>query len=212
MIVAGERRWRAAWAAGLREVPCIEMEVDESSIAEIALIENMQRKDLTPWEEADGLFALCYKFGYTHDDAAKKVGKSRTSVTEALSIASLPEEVREECRRAHIDVKSTLIQIARQPDVAAMLTLVREITDKGLKRDEARAARKIGNGEGSGDPYKRRKKDGVKFKYSLPGLRVRLELHFDQERVEGEDIIPTLREIISALEKESEVLISRNMG
>ena len=57
MIIAGERRWRAASAAGLREVPCIEMDVDAAAVAEIALIENMQRKDLTPWEEADGCVA-----------------------------------------------------------------------------------------------------------------------------------------------------------
>ena len=59
MIIAGERRWRAATAAGLHEVPCIEMEVDDHTVAEIALIENMQRKDLTIWEEADGLLSLC---------------------------------------------------------------------------------------------------------------------------------------------------------
>ena len=59
MIIAGERRWRAATAAGLTELPCIEMDVDDAGVAEIALIENMQRKDLTPWEEADGLRALC---------------------------------------------------------------------------------------------------------------------------------------------------------
>jgi len=59
MIIAGERRWRAATAAGLTEVPCIEMEIDEKTVAEIALIENMQRKDLTIWEEADGLLSLC---------------------------------------------------------------------------------------------------------------------------------------------------------
>ena len=55
MIIAGERRWRSAQKAGLKEVPCVEMEVDEGTVAEIALIENMQRKDLTVWEEADGL-------------------------------------------------------------------------------------------------------------------------------------------------------------
>src|SRR6266566_6882799 len=76
MIIAGERRWRAATAAGLSEVPCIEMEVDDRAVAEIALIENMQRKDLTIWEEADGLRALCDRFGYTHEDVARKVGKS----------------------------------------------------------------------------------------------------------------------------------------
>jgi ParB family transcriptional regulator, chromosome partitioning protein len=142
MIIAGERRWRAARAAGLREVPCIEMDVDERTVAEIALIENMQRKDLTPWEEADGLLALCERFGYTHEDVAKRVGKSRSTVTEALSIAALPHEIREECRRADINTKSTLLQIVRQPDTASMRRLVREVAEKGLTRDGARAARR----------------------------------------------------------------------
>ena len=79
MIIAGERRWRAAREAGVREVPCIEMDVDDRAVAEIALIENMQRKDLTTWEEADGLRALCERFGYTHEEVARKVGKSRST-------------------------------------------------------------------------------------------------------------------------------------
>ena len=74
------------------------MDVDDGTIAEIALIENMQRKDLTVWEEADGLLALCERFGYTHDDVARKVGKSSTTVTEAMSIARIPEDVREICK------------------------------------------------------------------------------------------------------------------
>src|SRR5207247_10912939 len=102
MIIAGERRWRAATAAGLTELPCIEMDVDDSAVAEIALIENMQRKDLTPWEEADGLRALCERFGYTHEDVAGRVGKSRSTVTEALSIASITEAIRQVCRKADI--------------------------------------------------------------------------------------------------------------
>src|SRR6266705_7136686 len=106
MIIAGERRWRAATAAGLSEVPCIEMEVDDRTVAEIALIENMQRKDLTIWEEADGLFSLCERFGYTHEEVARKVGKSRTTVTEALSIAAIPADVRRICTAADISAKS----------------------------------------------------------------------------------------------------------
>src|SRR5580765_2499962 len=102
MIIAGERRYRAARAAGLTELPCVEMEVDEGTVAEIALIENMQRKDLTVWEEADGLQSLCERFGYTHEDVARKVGKSRSTVTEALSIASMPESIREICRHSDI--------------------------------------------------------------------------------------------------------------
>ena len=143
MIIAGERRWRASKAAGLREVPCIEMEVDDRAVAEIALIENMQRKDLTAWEEADGLAALCERFGYTHEDVARKVGKSRSTVTEALSIASLPEVIREKCRRADIGAKSLLLQIVRQPHVQAMHDILGEITTRGLNRDGARAARRL---------------------------------------------------------------------
>ena len=146
MIIAGERRWRAARAAGLREVPCIEMEVDDRAVAEIALIENMQRKDLTAWEEADGLAALSERFGYTHEEIARKVGKSRSSVTEALSIAALPEDIRDQCRRADIGAKSILLQIVRQPDEAAMRRMLDEIAGRGLTRDEVRAARQAQQG------------------------------------------------------------------
>ncbi len=109
MIIAGERRFSAATAAGLTEVPCVEMEVDDNTVAEIALIENMQRKDLTVWEEADGLVALCERFGYTHDDVARKLGKSRSSVTEALSIAAIPADVRALCRDAGISSQVSVV-------------------------------------------------------------------------------------------------------
>src|SRR5712692_7311761 len=141
-IIAGERRWRAARQAGLMEVPCIEMDVDESSVAEIALIENMQRKDLTAWEEADGLRALCDRFGYTHEDVARKVGKSRSTVTEALSISTIPESIREICRQADISSKSVLLQIVRQPDETSMRAIAEQIARQGLTRDGARKARR----------------------------------------------------------------------
>src|SRR6266404_6431458 len=142
MIIAGERRWRAARDAGLREVPCIEMDVDDRAVAEIALIENMQRKDLTPWEEADGLKALSERFGYTHDDIAKKVGKSRSTITEALSIAAIPDSIREICRACEITSKSLLLQIVRQPDDESMRSMAEQIAAEGLTRDGARRARK----------------------------------------------------------------------
>ena len=120
MIIAGERRWRASQLAGLTEVPCIEMSVDERGIAEIALIENLQRKDLTVWEEADGLASLKEKFGYTQDEIAQKISKGRTTVTELLTIAGLPPEIRERCRSANINAKALLLEVARQFDEAAM--------------------------------------------------------------------------------------------
>lgn len=138
MIIAGERRWRAATLAGLEEVPCIELDIDEKSIAEIALIENLQRKDLTVWEEADGLAFLNRRFGYTHEEISKKIGKSRTTVTESMTIAGLPDSIRRKCLQASITAKSTLLEIARQFDEKAMHDFVTVIENQNLKREEVR--------------------------------------------------------------------------
>lgn len=140
MIIAGERRWRAANLAGLREVPCIELDIDEQSIAEIALIENLQRKDLTIWEEADGLADLAKRYNYTHDEIAKKIGKSRSTVTEAMAIAGLPKDIRERCLNAKITSKSTLLEVSRQFDEQAMSQLLDNIQGNNLKRQEIRHA------------------------------------------------------------------------
>ena len=197
MIIAGERRWRAAKAAGLREVPCIEMEVDECSVAEIALIENMQRKDLTPWEEADGLAALCQRYGYTHEDLAKKVGKSRSTITEALSLAAIPEEIREECRRADIHAKSLLLQIVRQPDVASMREVMREMACRNIKRGEVRAQVRVRKGEVSAEHSR---KPSI-FKYALPEADVEVEVCF-QNSVEKAEVVKVLRLLLVKLEEE----------
>jgi ParB family chromosome partitioning protein len=127
MIIAGERRWRAATLAGLTEVPCIEMDLDEQSIAEIALIENLQRKDLTIWEEADALASLSQKFGYTQEEIAKKISKSRTTVTELLTVASIPSEIRKTCIDKKITAKSSLLEVARQFDEKEMVDFLKRI-------------------------------------------------------------------------------------
>lgn len=138
MIIAGERRWRAATQAGLREVPCIELDLDEKAVAEIALIENMQRKDLTVWEEADGLANLAVRYGYTQEEIAKKIGKSRTNVTESMTIAKLPSDIRKKCLQMDINAKSTLLEIARQFDEAAMHDFLNQINVKGTSREKVR--------------------------------------------------------------------------
>lgn len=202
MIIAGERRWRAATAAGLKEVPCIEKDVDEEVVAEIALIENMQRKDLTPWEEADGLAALCQRFGYTHEDVARKIGKSRSTVTEALALATIPEEIREECRRADINGKSTLLQVVRQPDESSMRQLIKDIAGKGLKRDDLRAARRPKpprEADGAGSPSEEPLKPYV-FRYELPEVNAKLELRFEKSDAAKGEIVKALRVVLDALE------------
>ena len=185
MIIAGERRWRAATAAGLTELPCIEMDVDESAVAEIALIEKMQRKDLTPWEEADGLRALCERFGYTHEDVARKVGKSRSTVTEALSIASIPKDIREICRSSDITSKSLLLQIVRQPDDESMRTMAEQIASEGLTRDGARKARRaFVDPTGASEPYV--------YRYEAPGREFRVEVKFKKANISAEELFDAL--------------------
>jgi ParB family chromosome partitioning protein len=193
MIIAGERRWRAAREAGLSEVPCIEMDVDDHTVAEIALIENLQRKDLTIWEEADGLLSLCNRFGYTHEDVARKMGKSRSTVTESLSIAALPESIRELCRGAGIASKSLLLQIVRQPDDESMHKMAQEITAQGLTRDEARATRRAQVEGGL-------KEVPFMFRYISPDKEYRLELRFRQPAVRRSAVVAALRAAAQSVE------------
>ncbi len=138
MIIAGERRWRASNLAGLKEVPCIELDIDDNAVAEIALVENLQRKDLTIWEIADGLADLNDRYGYTHEDIARKIGKSRTTVTESMAIAGLPQTIRNRCLNARISSKSTLVEISRQFDESAMNKLIDQIESEGLDRKQIR--------------------------------------------------------------------------
>lgn len=198
LIIAGERRWRAAQKAGLKEVPCIEMEVDEGTVAEIALIENMQRKDLTVWEEADGLSSLCDRFGYTHEEVARKVGKSRSTVTEALSIAAIPIDVREICAKADISAKSSLLQIVRQPDDESMRRFARQIASRGLNRNDAREVRKQEMGPrivADSKPYT--------FKYASPEKDFNLEIRFRRSQVEASEIAAALRAAADVLDDQN---------
>ncbi len=195
MIIAGERRWRSAQIAGLKEVPCVEMEVDDGTIAEIALIENMQRKDLTVWEEADGLLALCERFGYTHDDVARKVGKSRTTVTEAMAIAKIPADVREICKQGEITAKSSLLQIVRQPDDEMMLRLATQIAKQGLNRNDAREVRRQEMG-----PRVVPESKPFTFKYASPDKEFNLEIRFRRSQVDRAEVANALRAAADNLE------------
>lgn len=92
-IVAGERRWRAARMAGVSEVPAVVREMNDGEVMELALIENLQREDLNPLEEAQGYRSLIETYGLTQDEVAKTVGKSRPAVTNAMRLLSLPPEI-----------------------------------------------------------------------------------------------------------------------
>jgi ParB family transcriptional regulator, chromosome partitioning protein len=183
MIISGERRYKAAREAGLRELPCIEMDVDDRAVAEIALIENLQRKDLTAFEEADGLMVLVERFGYTHEEVAKKIGKSRSSITETLTIAAMPNEIKEQCRRADIASKSLLLQVVRQSNVDAMNQFVSKIVEQGLTRDEARKARS----------KKQVRTQPFFYRYHANNREYVIEVKFRRSNVSREELLNALK-------------------
>lgn len=191
MIIAGERRWRASQQAGLAEVPCIEMDLDEKSIAEIALIENLQRKDLTIWEEADGLAALGQKFGYTHDQIAHKISKSRTTVTELLAISGLPNDIRVKCNQAKITSKTTLLEIARQFDETAMFDFLdRFSSGKTPKRGSANSSQSKKDGK----PDAEARTASKAFGYNSPRGDFSVELRFSKPGFTRADILKALKQ------------------
>jgi ParB family chromosome partitioning protein len=190
MIISGERRYRASIEAGLKEVPCIEMDVDDRAVAEIALIENLQRKDLTPFEEADGFRALVDRFGYTHDQIARHIGKSRPSITEALSLSTMPQNVREECRRADISSKSMLLQVVRQPTEEEMLDFISSVSSRGLNREEARQLR----------GGKSERAAGFTYRYSDSSGSWSLAIKFKKSKVSKSELRETLSEVIESLD------------
>ncbi|MGH9434675.1 MAG: ParB/RepB/Spo0J family partition protein [Terriglobia bacterium] len=191
MIISGERRYQAARAAGLRELPCIEKEVSEGETLEIALIENLQRKDLTPFEEADGLQALADRFALTHDEIARRVSKGRSSVTESLSLRTIPDEVKALCVEHGVLSKSQLLQVARQPGDAKMRDLVRRFAQGSLNRDQARAERNPGG-----------KAPGHTFRFVPPSKEFKLVLTFRRKSVEREELIQALKRVVELLETE----------
>ena len=190
-IIAGERRYQAAIQVGLREIPIVIREVDDVEIIEVALVENLQRKDLTAFEEAEALHSLASKCDYTHEDMARRLGKSRTSITESLSINGMPEEVKNLCRLADIHSKSLLLQIVRLGDPQKMVELVERITrDGGATREAVRKE--------TAKPKPGRPKSYV-FSYRAPTKAFKLSLKFNKSRVDRDEVITALENIIAEL-------------
>lgn len=141
-LVAGERRWRASRLAELKEVPVIIKELSDTEAMEIAIIENLQREDLNPIEEAEGLQALIDKCGFTQEEVATSVGKSRPAITNALRLLRLPEEVRQMTKDGDISAghARALLAFENEP---MMLECAKQIVDKKLTvRDVEKMAKR----------------------------------------------------------------------
>jgi ParB family chromosome partitioning protein len=147
IIIAGERRWRAAKIAGLKEVPCIFRKREEHSKLELALIENIQREELTPVEEAISIQQLIDEHEYTHDHLADKLGKSRSTITNAIRILSLPLKIKNDLHnkiitlghaKAICSLNEEKLQLKVHHSIINRKLSVRQTEDlvKDLKRDK----------------------------------------------------------------------------
>ena len=194
-IVAGERRYRAALAAGLFEIPAIELDVTPEEALEITLIENLQRKDLNPFEEAEGYRALSQLHGYTQEQIAKATGRSRSLVAESLSLLNVPKELRELALARGITSKSALLEIAKVSDPKQMAALLEKAARQGLSRDDLRKeTRSTGKSGGRSERTK-----PFTFKFRSPDRSFNLQLAFRQSTVDRDDLIRALEQILSEI-------------
>jgi len=142
-IIAGERRWRAAQRAGLHDIPAVQVEADDRQAMEIAIIENIQRSDLNPLEEARGYESLIAQFGYSQSDLAKVVGKSRPHVANTLRLARLPEPVKALVNEGKVSAGHARALLA----VADPETVAQRIVAQGLTvRDVEKLAQREAEG------------------------------------------------------------------
>jgi len=194
-IVAGERRYRAALEAGLFEIPAIELDVTADEALEITLIENLQRKDLNAFEEAEGYQALGTLHSYTQEQIAQAVGRSRSSIAESLGLLTLPREVRERALELGISAKSALLELAKVTDPKALEALLARAGREGLSRDDLRSELRKGPAARGGSARKR----PFAFKFRAPDKSFQLQLQFRQSTVEKSDLIRALEQILDEI-------------
>ncbi|HEY1363202.1 MAG TPA: ParB/RepB/Spo0J family partition protein [Xanthobacteraceae bacterium] len=150
-IIAGERRWRAAQRAGLHDIPIVPVEATDGEALELAIIENVQRTDLNPLEEAAGYQALASEYQHSHDDVARMVGKSRSHVSNTLRLLKLPDSVKAYISTGEISAGAARMLVGA-PDPAAM---AREIVERGLNVRQVEALAKA-RAQGPSRPGKKR--------------------------------------------------------
>jgi len=205
-LVAGERRWRAARLAGLKSVPCLLRELTEEENALVAIIENMQREDLNPVEEAEGLNRMIDNFGLTQEQVSKSVGKSRPYITNSLRLLKLPAEIKEMLSQGSLSAGHGRALLA-VPQEKEQLIIAHKIVDEGLsvRLVEAMVQKK----QGAKTPaHKHAERDvnmlqlerdlkeilGTKVKINMSGKKGKIEIEY-YSREELERLIELLRSL-----------------
>jgi ParB family chromosome partitioning protein len=198
-IIAGERRYVASKNVGLKEIPAIEMNVSDNEAMEISLIENLQRKDLDVFEEADGLKALMDIYSYSHADISEKIGKGRSTITEIINICKIPADVRALCAEAGLDKnRSVLVEISKLKTAEDMKTLVSEIKAHGLRREDTRDLTKALKGK-DGETDAKRPKHYVFHYRPKEDKTYQIKIEFKKETVSRTEIIRILEDLLAKL-------------
>jgi ParB family chromosome partitioning protein len=183
-IVAGERRFRAAKAAGLNEVPCIEHDIPDNEALEISIVENIQRKDLNVFEQAQSIMSLAEIYGYTHEEIAKKIGKSRVTVTELIRITDLPMEIKQKCLQLAINSKTFLLELTKLEDIDKMTAILDQYSQNSFSRDKIKEQRN------------KQVSKNIKFNFVSDDKKIKINFHLSQEKVDKENIIAVLEKLI----------------
>ncbi len=201
-IISGERRFQACKAIGVDEIPSIIMDVEEDEALEIALVENLQRKDLTPFEAAEGYRALGDIHGYTQEQIAKAVSQSRVAVTESLQLLKLSQRVRGAADALGVHSKSLLLGVQKAGETETeQIRLLERIAAQEITRDDLRErarSRKRGGRKPTGAGRK------PVFTFKDPEKKFSLSVKFRQTEVEKNDLISALEQILEELRASSD--------
>jgi len=193
-IIAGERRYQASKIAGLKEIPCIEYDVAENEALELSLIENIQRKDLTILEQANTIRDFEEIYGYTHEEIAKKIGKSRVTVTELIRIGNIPEEIQKICNDLKINSKSFLLQLAKLDNIDDMKKVLTQYKEKPITRDELREKSKTRE-------LDKLNEKPIKFNFTTEDNKIRIKFNIIDKNLSKESLINTLEELIKKIKE-----------
>jgi ParB family chromosome partitioning protein len=195
-IIAGERRFRATKLAGLDEVPAIEYDIPDNEALEISIVENVQRKDLNIFEAAYSLNTLSEIYGYTHQDIAQKIGKSRVTVTELIRITDLPSEIARRCMELKIHSKTFLLELTKLEDTARMNEVLDEYEKEPFSREKIKEQRK-----GEEQPAIPKKAKPFKFNFVSQDKAVKIDFRFKERDIDREKIIGILERLIDDIKK-----------
>jgi ParB family chromosome partitioning protein len=190
-LIAGERRWRAAKAAGFTEIPALIR--NGTDHLEVALIENLQRENLNACEEAEALLKLKQARQYTDEQLAKIIGKSRSSVTESLTLNGLPEAIKAECRMSDIGTKSQLLQVLRAGNKEEKFALWQAFKTGKVRNVRDMRNHKISATNGRGRP------NNYRFQHKPRDRHYQVLVTFSKSRATREEVSDALKDALKHL-------------